>query len=617
MAQSMRDTGRTAQASDRVLAVRDRCRSGWLVRAATCVVLVLGSAIVIGSQASATGTTGSISGTVTAAAGGGDVSGICVDALTSDGTLTLVGSATTAADGTYAISGLSAGNYDVEFSVAGCGTTGSYLTQWYNNATTSSTAHVVPVTAGATTASINAALISGAITGTVTAATGGAELGGICVDVQQTVGAGFGSATTRADGTYTVTGLKSGSYSVEFFTGCGNSGNYLTQWYNGQATETSAVPVTVVNGVTTPTINAALITGGSISGTVTAAANGADLSGICVQASQINGTGFENCDDSAPTGATRFLVSARGQYSVQFSPNCGNGQNLLTQWYNDQTSALAADPVSVIAGTTTSSIDAAMQIPGTITGTVTAANGGAPLSGICVTVSQVNGSGNGSATTGAGGTYSVSGLETGTYKVEFSPGCGNSRNLSHQWYDNETTAAAANSVSVTATKTTSSINAALAAGGTIAGTVTAATGGADLAGICVNAFTSNGALSPAGNTIDRGRRDLFHHRPEYRQLRCRILDGLWQYRELPHAVVQQRTVTNLGQCRAGHRRYDKFDHRCVTCHRWHDCRHRDREVRRCRSRRNLRVRIHVGQLIHLGGEHHNRSRRHLLDNRPQ
>ena len=189
----------------------------------------------MGSQASATGTTGSISGTVTAAVGGGDVSGICVDAFTSDGTLTLVGSATTAADGTYAISGLSAGNYDVEFSVAGCGTTGSYLTQWYNNATSSSTAHVVPVTAGATTASINAALISGAITGTVTAATGGAELGGICVDVQQTVGAGFGSATTRVDGTYTVTGLKSGSYSVEFFTGCGNNGNYLTQWYNGQA----------------------------------------------------------------------------------------------------------------------------------------------------------------------------------------------------------------------------------------------------------------------------------------------------------------------------------------------------------------------------------------------
>ena len=206
----MRDTGRTAQASGAVLAVRNGCRSGWLVRAATCVLLVLGSAIVIGSQASATGTTGSISGTVTAAAGGGDLSGICVDALTSDGTLTLVGSATTAADGTYAISGLSAGNYDVEFSVAGCGTTGSYLTQWYNNAASSSTAHVVPVTAGATTASINAALISGAITGTVTAATGGAELGGICVDVQQTVGAGFGSATTRPDGTYTVTGLKSG-----------------------------------------------------------------------------------------------------------------------------------------------------------------------------------------------------------------------------------------------------------------------------------------------------------------------------------------------------------------------------------------------------------------------
>src|SRR5450631_3805837 len=494
----MKHTGRSAQTSDRVPAVRNGCRSGWLVRAATCVALVLGSAIAMGSQASATGATGSISGTVTAAAGGGDVSGICVDALTSDGTLTLAGSAITAPDGTYAISGLSAGNYDVEFSVAGCGTSGSYLTQWYNNATSSSTAHLVSVTAGVTTPSINAALISGAITGTVTAGTGGADLSGICVDVQQTVGAGFGSATTRADGTYTVTGLKSGSYNVEFFTGCGNNGNYLTQWYNGQATETSAVPVSVVNGVTTSTINAALITGGTISGTVTAEANGADLSGICVDASQINGTGFENATTSADESYSISGLGS-GQYSVEFSPNCGNGQNLLTQWYNDKTSAIAADPVSVVAGTTKSSIDAAMQIPGTITGTVTAANGGAPLSGICVSVSQVNGSGSGSSTTGAGGTYSVSGLETGTYKVGFS-NCGNSGNYLAQWYDNETTAAAADSVSVTATKTTSSVNAALAAGGAIAGTVTAATGGADLAGICVSAFTSNGSLSPAGNT---------------------------------------------------------------------------------------------------------------------
>jgi hypothetical protein len=452
----------------------------------------------VGSQASAAGSTGSISGTVTAVVGGGDVSGICVDAFTSDGTLTLVGSATTAADGTYAISGLSAGNYDVEFSVASCGTTGSYLTQWYNNATSSSTAHVVPVTAGSATVSINAALVSGAITGTVTAATGGADLGGICVDVQQTVGTGFGSATTRADGTYTVTGLKSGSYSVEFFTGCGNSGNYLTQWYSGQASEGSATPVSVVNGVTTPTINAALITGGTISGTVTAAANGADLSGICVDASQINGTGFENATTSAD-GSYSISGLGTGQYTVEFSPNCGNAENLLTQWYNDKTSAISVDPVSVVAGTTTSSIDAAMQIPGTITGTVTAANGGAQLGGICVNVRQINGSGSGSATTNAGGTYSVSGLETGTYSVEFSPGCGSSGNFLAQWYDNETTAAAADSVSVTATKTTSSINAALAAGGTIAGTVTAATGGADLTGICVSVFTSNGLLSPAGN----------------------------------------------------------------------------------------------------------------------
>ena len=107
------------------------------------------------------------------------------------------------------------------------------------------------VTAGSTVTSVNAALKSGgAISGRVTAATGGTDLSGICVDATSSADDSVGSAVTGVDGTYTVIGLPTGSYTVEFYTddtddyyGCGNSGNFLDQWYDNQASASSANPV--------------------------------------------------------------------------------------------------------------------------------------------------------------------------------------------------------------------------------------------------------------------------------------------------------------------------------------------------------------------------------------
>jgi hypothetical protein len=73
---------------------------------------------------------------------------------------------------------------------------------------------------------------TGAISGTVTDSSN-KGLSGICVEVdgvEPTIGGGF--ATTVTGGSYTVTGLGSGTYEVEFSPGaeCGNTGNFLAQW---------------------------------------------------------------------------------------------------------------------------------------------------------------------------------------------------------------------------------------------------------------------------------------------------------------------------------------------------------------------------------------------------
>jgi hypothetical protein len=60
------------------------------------------------------------------------------------------------ADGRYALPGLPASRYIVEFS-AGCGATG-YATQWWKDATSAADATAVSVRVGGTASAVNALL---------------------------------------------------------------------------------------------------------------------------------------------------------------------------------------------------------------------------------------------------------------------------------------------------------------------------------------------------------------------------------------------------------------------------------------------------------------------------
>ena len=100
---------------------------------------------------------GSISGVVTAAAGGA-VSNTCVEVVSTDPTNP--GSfATTNVDGSYLADGLAAGSYQVYFGDPTCVFSPvNFAPQWYDNQPTQATATPVTVTVGQTTPSIDAAL---------------------------------------------------------------------------------------------------------------------------------------------------------------------------------------------------------------------------------------------------------------------------------------------------------------------------------------------------------------------------------------------------------------------------------------------------------------------------
>jgi hypothetical protein len=384
-------------------------------------------------------------------------------------------------NGEYTISGLPSGSYKVFFSDSDGNN--NYLTQYYNGKSSFAEADAVSVTAGGITPNINAALQAGGqISGKVTAASGGAALANIEVCASGT--AGGGCASTNGGGEYTILGLPTGSYSVNFSVGF-EAGNYMGQYYNGKSSSVEADAVSVTAGGITPNINASLQAGGQISGKVTAASGGAALANIEVCAEESGSDGlFGNC--ASTNGAGEYTISglSTGNYSVDFFSD-SEGSNYLTQYFENQTSPVTATPVSVTAGGTTPNINASLQAGGQISGKVTAASGGGALANIEVCA------GESCASTNSAGEYTLSGLPTGSYTVGFFAGF-EAGNYAGQYYNGKSSSAEAEAVSVTVGGTTPNINAALQTGGQIAGKVSDASTHAVLAKVEVCAETLTG-----------------------------------------------------------------------------------------------------------------------------
>ena len=426
---------------------------------------------------------GQITGTVIDAATHAAVANACVNVY--DTSNSFVGSGTTDSAGHYTISALASGSYKVGFQSCAAG---SYQPQFYNNKGSLATADPVSVTAGSTTTGIDAALQPGGqITGTVIDAATHAAVANECVSVSDASNNSVGFGQTDSAGHYTISALASGSYKVGFQSCSG--GSYPPQFYNNKGSLATADPVSVTAGSTTTGIDAALQPGGKITGTVTDAATLAAVANECVSAYDANGgsVGFGQTDSA---GHYTISALAAGSYKVSFY-GCSGG-NYAPQFYNNKGSLATADPVSVTAGSTTTGIDAALQAPGQITGTVTDAATHAAVANECVSAYDANGGSVGFGQTDSAGRYTVSGLAAGSYKVSFY-GCSGG-NYAPQFYNNKGSLATADPVSVTAGSTTTGIDAALQAPGQITGTVTDAGTNAAISGACVGAFDAGNNL---------------------------------------------------------------------------------------------------------------------------
>jgi hypothetical protein len=116
--------------------------------------------------------------------------------------------------------------------------------------------------------------------------------------------------------------------------------------------------------------------------------------------------------------------------------------------------------VTVQAGHDTGGIDATLGADGGISGRVTVAGTGAPVTGACVRVVPLAAGQAASFTASGAGRYAVTGLAAGRYKVEFSSGCGVA-GLATQWWHDKASAAAATVITIKTGAVTTGISAAL------------------------------------------------------------------------------------------------------------------------------------------------------------
>jgi len=374
---------------------------------------------------------------------------------------TQVKSAYTNSSGIYTVTGLPPGEYKLYFDPYSAG---NYLTEWYDDKASFTTADQVSVAADLTT-SVNAQLASGGIiSGLVTNASQG--IYNVQVGIYDLNNVWIRSASTNTSGSYSIPGLAPANYKVFFDTR--NDGNYISEWYDDKTSFTMADQVSVAIGLTT-TANAELAGGGIISGQVTNVSNPPQgIANVSVSIYDLNNIWIRSASTNT-SGNYSIQGLATGSYKVNFDTYSAG--YYVGEWYNDKTSSSAADLISVTAGETTSGIDAILTLGGAISGLVTdVSNPPQGIANVYVSVYDLNNVQIRSASTNTSGNYSVQGVPAGTYKVYF--GTWNAGNYVSEWYDNVASFNEATSVSVTAGATTADINAQLAGGGIISGQVT-------------------------------------------------------------------------------------------------------------------------------------------------
>lgn len=427
-----------------------------------------------------------------ALAPGGAISGTLTDSVTAaplagyvylyDGTGDYLSSFYTGADGTFEIGGVLPGKYFARAEASGhrAELYDDIPCSYFDCTVTSGTQ--IQVTAGAAVSDVDFALDPlGGIGGTIIDEESGGPAASVELDLYDDAGDFVDWRYSAGSGAYSFNNLEPGTYFVRTF-----SERYVNELYDDVSCSpscplASGTPVDVAIGVTTSGIDFSLVPKGRIAGVVTEAGSGSPLAWVDVSAH--DATGFSVAwDTTAADGSYRLEGLESGSYFVR----AFTYEPYQSEIYDDVPCTGACDvtagtPVATDTGVTTTGVDFALRRLGSISGRVTHAVTGSPLSGISVRAYDPSGYWIESGYSGSDGTYEIEGIPTGSYRV----GTENSGGYRDEMYDDLPCGIPCNRTSgvqmaVELETTITGIDFALDRYGTIQGTVTAADTGAQL-----------------------------------------------------------------------------------------------------------------------------------------
>ena len=256
---------------------------------------------------------------------------------------------------------------------------------------------------------------------------------------------------TAPDGSYTLTDLPSGDYRVSTCPSCTGQ-NYVREYYQETDQHHLADRVTVAAPDTTSGIDFTLDPAGTVTGRVTEE-GGTPIENLHIAAIRVSDDAWFGGPNTDASGYYTFTEVPPADVYIFACSSC-NDQPYVDEYYDDSLNKDGATVLSISAGITTTNVDFALAEGGSISGYVYEADGVTPIAGANVHADDFDdGHWGRGANTQADGSYTITGLPSGDYRVR-----ANAENYFEEYYQETSHWEWADRVSVTAPGDASGIN---------------------------------------------------------------------------------------------------------------------------------------------------------------